>query len=396
MGEIMNLTIDKLKKINIQLFILLTTFILNRNYFNYACIIYFIGVMIIYCLKNIYGYKKIKINYVILFIIALFFIGLSICFSNYGFSNLIITFVFLALTFYEFNNSTEIVEDKKFDYFYFILITWLIIFLIYSFLKGYIGTENFCLPSSWDKNYSGVAIFLFLCYCIKKKYKVGIIVSAIYIFFLQSRLIILSTALMLVIWLGIYFLKKFKFINCTIKKVYSLKTRGIFCLILLMTIVISVFSYFVTEYVPISEISQYKESLYDTSNAIRVRANIYAIEKLKSDKSFIISGYDNNIKNVMGVDNEETAIIYEGFRLVQPHNFLLNLLLRYGLILTIIYLLIVSKIIAIFWNKENLVYIIPYLFMNMFMHSILSTTYLMCFIYILSVKDKRKIGDNNI
>lgn len=388
----MKISLNKLKNFNLLFLITLTVFILNRDLADYCCIIYFMVAIFCYTLKNKINEMKIS-SYVFLGImISGIIIFFSILCNNYGYTNLIITFAFTVFGFFEFNNYNENTNDKtkKIDFFYWIILIWLIFFISYSYLKGILGTYDFYLPSTWDKNYSGVVIYLFFCYCLKNRYKLGMLISFIYVMLLGSRLSIISIALVFLIRIILHLIRKNEKINCIIKKFSSLKTFGIASMIFIMTVVIVLLSYYAVKYIPIESISGYKESINDKSNAIRLRANVYAVEKLKEDKMFIIRGYDNKIKTALGVETELKAVTYMGFRLVQPHNFLLNLLLRYGMIFTIIYLLLVSKILSRFWNRDNLAYIIPYLIMNMFMHSLLTTTYLMCFMFILTVPNKRR------
>ena len=103
-------------------------------------------------------------------------------------------------------------------------------------------------------------------------------------------------------------------------------------------------------------------------------------------------GYDNSIREALHIsDNKDdkNTTIFMGFRIVQPHNFVLNLLLRYGLIFTLIYIYILIKVLSIYVNdKDNLAIIICYLFANMFMHSLLSGVYLLYLIYVLRIKNQ--------
>ena len=90
-------------------------------------------------------------------------------------------------------------------------------------------------------------------------------------------------------------------------------------------------------------VGEYQSSWNDTSNAIRTRSNIYATSLILTEKELMFYGYDDDIKKVLGVEDENTATLYSGYRLVQPHNLILNLLLKHGVIFTIFYVYLLSK-----------------------------------------------------
>ena len=87
-----------------------------------------------------------------------------------------------------------------------------------------------------------------------------------------------------------------------------------------------------------------------------------------------------------------TATLYSGYRLVQPHNLILNLLLKHGVFFTIFYVYLLSKMIALYWNKDNIPFLITYLISNMIMHSLLSTTYLLLFFFVICSRSKKKFA----
>ena len=70
-------------------------------------------------------------------------------------------------------------------------------------------------------------------------------------------------------------------------------------------------------------------------------------------------------------------------RLVQPHNSILNLFLRIGIIPAVIYFLILSYILDKLSTVNNCEYIFPYLINTIFMHSLLSGVWLGLWILIL-------------
>lgn len=349
-------------------------------------------------IKNRY-HKKNKIIWFEIGCAFIMLLLIIICLkSNYGIEGALLDFAFLIIAYLEFSDElADIYSDKViFKIIYSILSVVLVYWLIYNLRihKKYFYFYNI----GYDKNYSGVLIFFYFCFCLKNKFKIGQLVSGIYALILKSRLLLLMLIFTYV--LKIIFNNKInnKFINRVVNKIMAFKTKDITLMFFLITILVTMFSFFVTKYVPESSISKYGESLNDTSNAIRVRANYFAINQILHNPKFIFEGYDNKIKSALGIENELTATKYFGFRLVQPHNFILNYTLRYGLILTIIYVVILSKILCNWWNKENVPIIISYMLMNMSMHSLLSTIYLIIFLLIIVIQKNSRAaveGENN-
>ena len=326
--------------------------------------------------------------------ISLFFLALVLSIiwlkSDYGISGALIDFAFLIIAYLEFSDDIATIYSDKiiFKIAYIVLTLLLIYWLLYNLKinKKYFYFYNI----GYDKNYSGILIFFYYSFCLKNNFKMGQVVAGIYSLILKSRLL-------LIIFVFTYILKvllknnfRIAFVDDLINKITSFSTKQIVLTFFTFTVIVSMFSFFVTKYVPTNSITKYGESLNDTSNAIRVRANYYAVNQIIHNPQFIFFGYDEQIKSALGVENELTATKYFGFRLVQPHNFILNYILRYGLILTIIYVTILSRILYRWWNKENIPIIISYILMNMSMHSLLSTIYLIIFLFIIVINNNPK------
>ena len=89
----------------------------------------------------------------------------------------------------------------------------------------------------------------------------------------------------------------------------------------------------------------------DTSNAIRFNSNLYAIEQISKDPLLIFRGYDIDIRRVMNIGNpfgdKDTLLAsasLHGYRVVQPHHAVINLLLKHGVLYTIFYFAVFSKL----------------------------------------------------
>lgn len=387
--------INLAKTINFLLFICLSLFFMNNDRINLLCYIYIIISFIIFGV-NIKNKGKVSIFILCIGLLLIVLLPIIFILSDNGINNTLIVFVTLIisyLNFYDYNyNSVKQID--KIDRVINIIITLRLIFnFIMSLMNSNSLINGLVLSSSIDKNYTGVIIFLFFNWSLKRKNWCGVIICLMYSLIIQSRLLVIAIILMTILNLLFRIIEKSKF-NIPRKflnRLLDLKTFGIFNLTIIFTLIITIFSYVMVKFVNIDSISDYQESLNDKSNAIRVRANIYAIEDIKENPSLILIGYDNNIRNVLGVTDNST--FYLGLRLVQPHNYLLNFFLRYGIILSLIYNIVLCNILSKVWNRENLPFILTYLFMNMFMHSLLSTKYLVLFLYVLFIMHKN--SNNN-
>jgi putative membrane protein len=320
-------------------------------------------------------------------IILILFIFIQIIFGEFGFFDIFKNSVFAIIACLIFENNifdnNNHDEKKKIDFIYVITCIYLIYFLILSFISGTLLAKNnsFFLLSMQDKNLSGVIIFLYMCFCYNKKYKLGVILCIIYTIFLNSRM----TQIASLLFFGVEYLRnKLMFSKVLKLKLFSsMESKNIYFLIILSQIIMIGFSYYSTYNIPISQISKYQESLMDGSNAIRVRANVYAFETIKNDVKFIYRGYDSEIKNQLGVSDINNSTQFMGFRLVQPHNLFLNLALRYGLIYTFIYLMYISHLVSIYWNNKTFSCLLAYIFMNMTLHYLFSNGYLIFLLFAL-------------
>ena len=361
----------------------------NNNMFYYA----YIGLNILFLiqLKD----KKISKKFLLIFSLLLLAIVGALLFGNNGLLDCAINFSILLILYFQFFafGKKQLGQNERINkLLYFVGIVVFIGLIIYNYIKR--DTINFYFISTYDKNFASAYVFLFYCFCVKRKKYIGALISVILATFFYSRLFYIAVILNIIL----LFFHNHGFKNkgcsrllCKIKEFNSFK---VFLSILLLTIVTIGISYYTVYNISVDSVSDYRESVYDVSNAIRTRANVYAVEKVKSDWRFIFSGYDSSIRSSLGAVSIYNSTIYLGFRLVQPHNFLLNYVLRYGIILTLLYLALLSKLLAYFLKKgENIVYIIPFLIMNMIMHSLLSSIYLIFFITILNIDSKKEVHD---
>ena len=142
-----------------------------------------------------------------------------------------------------------------------------------------------------------------------------------------------------------------------------------------------------------SSTGEYMTGLNDKSNAIRFNSDWYACSYLSGHPELIFYGYDSDIIDAMNIvqssdlDGTESAfdgVFYNGYRIVQPHHSVLNLLLKEGVIYSIFYFALLSLAMAPLIRKKNASIWVPYLFACMFMHSLLMTYYLIFLMIVLS------------
>lgn len=367
------------------LLIILSLFASNNMNNNIFFIVY-IALSFILILMHFYS-NKINKKFFLLFSIVAIFVLIAFLIGKNGIVNMFINFSFLLILYIQFCVLKYPIIDKSdkiLKIFYYLAFISIVLHTIYNIINIRNTSFNYYFISIIDKNYASVIVFLFCCLSIKLNKKVGLVFGLVLSLFFYSRLFLIGVLALIILWI---IEKKKKgdklFFNHPVK---------IFGLISILTIMTVFLSYYMAFSIPVNSIAKYRGSLNDESNAIRVRANVYAIEQVKNNWKFIFSGYDNSIRQAIGARGIWDSKMYMGFRLVQPHNFVLNFFLRYGVLLTVLYVALLSKLLSLFYNKENLKYIIPYLMMNMFMHSLLANIYLLFFIYILNINEKKQ-GD---
>lgn len=228
-----------------------------------------------------------------------------------------------------------------------------------------------------DKNFSGVVMILFFMYCAKNKFYLGEVVSVFTILILDSRASLITLILFFIVRL---------FKDTIWSVLQKLRLNKVYKLFALMLIIIISISYIWVSRVTIYGVKEYQQSLNDTSNKMRFVANIYAIDLIKNNKKeLMFYGYDNDFKDIFGIYDYEidSHRKFMGVRLVQPHNSIINVIIRTGIIFSLLYFYILSRIIDKLYTKDNLEYILPYLFSALFLHELLNSRFLMFWIIVL-------------
>ena len=225
-------------------------------------------------------------------------------------------------------------------------------------------------------------VFIIFLLANKRKHISGILFGVVYgLIFSSGRSYLL---LLILFYLVDYFNEK-------IEKIFLKIHFSIRKLFVLTFIFIAIFSPIWVYHISASSYSGYRESLNDLSNRIRFIANINAYNHLIQPSKTFLWGYGTSILDALGISGE-TYITHSyllGVRVVQPHNCELNLMLKMGIVPSIIYLSVLGK----FWNKllvrKNYAYLIPYIIDSMFMHSLFSTKWLILFTLVLLIPEKK-------
>lgn len=157
-------------------------------------------------------------------------------------------------------------------------------------------------------------------------------------------------------------------------------------------------SYIWIYFVSSSGYSNYKTSLNDYSNRMRAVANIYGLKLLKENHWFVIGGVGDELTSVIGVQDPDfdNHPKFMETRLVQPHNSILNLMLKMGIVPCLMYLFLLSVLLKSVVTYDNYEYFVPYLLNTCFMHSLLDGAFLILWIFLLAITSNNMISGYKI
>ena len=387
------ISIRNLEFINILIFIFFAVFLNNSSHKYFYIFYLFTSVILI-----LFGVMKrnIEINrkQIITAIAIVVMLAISYLFGYHEIYNVSFSFAFLGICFYVFRADFNI-NRKEYKYLLYFLHFLIILIFIYDLynhfvVNKYVFGTDYKFFYILDKNYFAIILFLYFCMCYKTSFKFGYIFCLILTFLTTSRLAFLSLLLFVIVYIVCYYLKKNNRTKKLWKKCSEHATAVIALLILVSTVFVLLLSYFWANNFGGNTIKKYKTSFNDESNGIRVRANLYAVDQLTHDYKLIYTGYDRNIYRHLGIENNPNGNMYLGFRLVQPHNFVFNILLRFGIFLSITYIYIICIIIGKKLRYDNVCIILPFIFINMFMHSLLLYPYVVFFCFVISLINKHE------
>lgn len=259
-----------------------------------------------------------------------------------------------------------------------------LLLILWGAIKGTISEDGSIIFSGMtDKNYTAVFLFLFFLYSNKRDKISGIIISFIIaIFMVNSRSLLLMFALYYIL---MYFRDYvYKFMD-KIKANY-------FKIVILFFIVIMLFSLLWVFVISVNGYdTQHYASINDGSNRVRFVSNIRSFLFLLEDPSkSVLCGYGYEYVSELGVDVTYSQLpIYLGIKILQAHNSYLNLMIKIGIVPCVIYFVLLGYVLDRIHSKDNLQYTLPYMVNAMFMHSLLNGTWLILFLAVLIVPQKK-------
>lgn len=239
-------------------------------------------------------------------------------------------------------------------------ILWCFVFII-SFATLFWG-ERFngdITFNNYDNNYAGVTIFLFFLFAEKRNmFGRKVLFIAILLAGTKSR----SYLLLFAVFYFIRLLKKMKL------RLPRLDRKRLLVLFVIAIVVILAFSYVWVNVISVGQLLAYRTSLNDLSNRVRFSANIYAWEEVLTNLNFttLFTGYGGSLKEIMGIPHDDN-VLYNGVRLVVPHNMILNTLVSMGWIPGIVFWWFMLCFISKYCTSENYEYIFPFLLNGMFL-----------------------------
>lgn len=206
-----------------------------------------------------------------------------------------------------------------------------------------------------DKNYAALIVFLMFMIYMKLNFWPGIAYPLIFFAFCnKSRGLVLCV----LVFCGIRIGKR------AFKRIIKPRKGYTICFLVVSTIAIICFSYLFMYSSAFSVMGGYRESLVDTSNKMRFNANIYAVDLIR-DNNLIWSGYGNDLTVFIGVfdgiANNMVDIQYNGFRLVQSHNSVINNITRIGIVPSFLYFFVLGLIADRYKTYDNLEYYYTFL-----------------------------------
>lgn len=242
------------------------------------------------------------------------------------------------------------------------------------------------LYGATDKNRTALVVFIYFGYSIKHKKKLGIGIGLVYPAFYFGRLYIVMAIVMVSTLIVSRMLKK--------PSIFSsiLSTKYIFLFFLGSVVLITLFSSFWTNVIMARGVQDYKTSWNDSSNALRMTSINYIAENILNNPSYILYGLDSNIFEELGISQTETTkgstFYVDGlYRLVQPHQEVLNTLLKEGALLTLCIYGLVSLILSsLQTDLYNRSIILAFLTGSLFLHEMFLVQTFLLLVYVLCTK----------
>ncbi|MEG3806651.1 hypothetical protein DBT53_002595, partial [Aerococcus mictus] len=372
----------------IGIYIILDGFILYgypQRFFEYTffTITFVVFFLDSYFRKNITKDKKVMMTSAVLIFLSFF----QILVNRYGFSySFLTTFVIVvSIGTYYYADIKKVINSNKgkiFDTVIFLTMLGSLLIQFYNRVTEDPWVVNNIYEIYYslgrDKNVLGIIVFSFFSISFKRNSKLGIVLSIAFAIILNSRLLQVSILLFCITY--IFRSKIFVLWNTLFKKRYWLA-------FLISLIFIILFSNVFVTYCINNGLGQYQETWTDPSNYMRMTSNIFSLNKTLGKPYFLFSGTDNYIFEFLGITEN---VRYLGERVVQPHNDIINLYVRCGLIYSLFYWWLLGKLLQNLVSENNIYIFLPYFFMSMFIRPIFVGPQLFIVLYTLNLESHKK------
>jgi hypothetical protein len=376
-------------------FIAAVVFILPSNLKAVASLLYAFVMFVALCFQRPNKFGKVILSPAFLISLVIFFVAILFDISSpYPKSFLIVYSSFLILSVLLFYGRMELPRTNlAIERFFYVVVSAIVVYQVVTHLGA---TSAMYMSGAYDKNYLGIIIYLYFLWCWATHRRLGLAISIFSAAVIGSRNLVLMLILFFIL---LFFQSKRKKQEKQNRKTNEFKPFSIFLIFFAMFLIIAAFSYWWSESMVGSSTSAYQASINDSSNAIRFNSDQYAIQYISEHPQLILFGYDNDIISAMNIiqpsslNGTETALtgtFFNGYRIVQPHHVILNMLLKEGIIYTVAYYLVLSFLLSKYFRKDNFAYWVPYLFGCMFMHSLLVGYYLVFLLVVLTRCDTGK------
>lgn len=376
-------------------FLLITVFLLPSSLKSISSVVFaaLLFIMLLIQKPKSLLLTRFPTGLVVSLLVVAFAVILSFAFSPWPKGTVLTVALFLLLSAFLFGGGLELPSDSMlFERVFYIVILAVV---VYSVVSGIGKPSAMYIQDAYDKNYFGIILFLFFAWCWSTKRKIGVLVCVASALILGSR----NYAIMILLFFAFTFLEYRHLRRAAIRtnSEYEKEKRGLYpsaivFIFTIMLVVITVFSFWWSDSVVGSSTTAYKEGFNDSSNAIRFNSDKYALEYLFAHPELFGYGYDSEIIEAMGIidaselNGTETALtgtFYNGYRIVQPHHVILNMLLKEGVLFTAAYYIALSYIFSRHLRRSNAAIWVPYFFGCMFMHSLLVNYYLVFLLLVL-------------
>ncbi|PIE77559.1 MAG: hypothetical protein CSA15_12350 [Candidatus Delongbacteria bacterium] len=251
-------------------------------------------------------------------------------------------------------------------------VAFLISFRIFYAIIFYYSSVSFrLLLNNPDPNFSSLKILFGVYLLHKLKFYISIPMLLFAGFLTASRNFVLA---MLVFYISMLITNIFKL---NFKKSKLFKYHYLLIVSFVLVIIISI-SFIGMGSVSISSSASSTErltSVNDTSNLLRFTTNLFYLKEVFTKISVFFWGLGDNYETFAA--NSVVTIV--------PHNSIISILSRTGVIFSLIYFTLLSKTINRFFNYYNLPYILSYTVFGMFLHQTLEFHNVVIFILILSI-----------